>query len=1007
MKNRNRNLRTLLLTLTLTCGTTIAVQAQAPSFDPASKLLRAEEAATLHSPAGVMESLNPTYRDSWGLRVLDEEAMYLDAVARSLTDAADTDLRLLRFIEEHPHSAYLPYAQSRLGEWYYIKGDYPAAVSWFRQTDTSLLPEEMAVSTDYYYAFSLMKTGRDAEALEKFLPLSYAPAFGRDASFYSGYLLMKQGKAEEALPVIASVQDDTVYGPYARAYSASGLLSLRRYSEALATAEKALGRGTSLPEVVRTSLYRSAGLAQSNLGNKEGAVSYLEAYVQETEAPGRLELLMLGKNLEELSRTSSAIRYLEQVPTGENDFMSQLAFYYLGLAHLSQKNTASARSAFERAEAIGVHAPLTEASGYDAALTAYSATPGRVGEGSKKLADFIRKYPRSEYYGQAVGHLEDAFLGEPDKAKALKELNAISPLPSALSRVRERVRLGRANESLASGNTASATQQYTDIINRNADPASVAEAYLWKGEAAYREGDYRGALSATKSYLERRPESLPLNPNAYFTLGYASFNLKDFGQAKSYLQQYLSAAPDASRDAKTSVYNRLGDIALQSRDFPGAISYFSQAEGLGGKEADYGMFSRGMALGLQKDYRGKIAVMSQFPARYPTSPKAPEALFEQGQTLTLLGDQAGARAAFERFFSLYPQSDIAPKAGLQLALSYFNDNRLEEAAKAYERVIRDYPRSNEAKTALQDYKSIAIQLNRVDDYTRLAQSSGLDAGLSPEELDQMTYIAAERLITEGSPKEATEALEGYLRKFPSGRFVQNAYYNKALIAYNAKDYNSAALALEQLKEQRLAGELAGNVYNLLGASYDKLNEPGRAAEAYLSKASFMATVEERSNAIRLAGERAEQSNSQDFIYGLAEDVAAGKYQVNASAKAEILGFAAARYAKENRKAEALKYARQILALPNYGEHTMSQVILALDLYDRGEYAEVQKRMNALTQRGSTDAYWLARGFILLADTYAKLGDKTTARTYLESVRGSYPKADDGIRDMIDNRLKSL
>lgn len=1007
MRMKRQNIRATLLALVLSCGATVMVHAQEMAYSPGDRLLRAEESFALHSPAGVIEALAPVHRDMWKLDAVSEEALYLDAVARAGAGAASADLKLLRFIEEHPHSSRLPYAESRLGEWYYVRGEYGAALPWFRKVDVSLLPEEMAVATDYYYAFSLMKNGRDKEALDKFMPLVYAPDFGRDAKFYSGYLLMKTGDTGRSVPMLSELKDDAVYGSYARAYTASGLLSERRYSEALAVSEEALGGSSALPPEVRSSLLRSAGFAESHLGRKEKAAGYLEEYVRGTNAPGRVELLVLGKNLEELSRASSAIRYLEQVPSGENDFMSQLAYYYLGLAYLSQKDISSARAAFRQSAAIDRHEPLTKTAAFDAALAAYALTPGRVGEGSEALSAFISKYPRSEYLDQAVDHLEDAFLGEPDGKKALQALSRISPLPPALSRVREKVRLGQANRTLASGNTVAAARQYDDIISRNEDPASVAEAYLWKGEAAYREGDYRGALSSTLSYLQARPESLPLNPNAYFTLGYAAFNLRDYSASKGYLEKYLSVAPDASADSKTGVYNRLGDMAVQARDYDSAIRHFATAESFGGKEADYGMFSRGMALGLKKDYRGKVSVMSGLPNKYPSSEKAPEALFEEGQTLTLLGDQAGARSAFDRFFALYPSSPVAPKVGLQLALSYFNENRLDEAAGAYERVIRDYPKSDEAKTALQDLKSISIRLNRVDEYNRLSQAAGLGGTLSPEELDQMTYLAAERLITEGSPADARKALEDYIRNFPRGKYLQKAYYSKALLEYNGKNYRDAALTLEQLKGENLETDLSGKVYNLLGASYDKLGEPGRAAEAYLSKAGYMTTLEERSKAIRLAGERAEKSGSADFVYALAEDVSSGRYQVDASAKAEILGFAAARYAKTNQKARALKYAKEILALPNYGEHTMSRVIVALDLYDRGQYAEVQKRMNALTQKGSTDAYWLARGFILLSDTYAKLGDKMTARTYLESVRGSYPDSTDGIKEMIDERLQKL
>lgn len=183
MRMKRQNIRATLLALVLSCGATVMVHAQEMAYSPGDRLLRAEESFALHSPAGVIEALAPVHRDMWKLDAVSEEALYLDAVARAGAGAASADLKLLRFIEEHPHSSLLPYAESRLGEWYYVRGEYGAALPWFRKVDVSLLPEEMAVATDYYYAFSLMKNGRDKEALDKFMPLVYAPDFGRDAKF--------------------------------------------------------------------------------------------------------------------------------------------------------------------------------------------------------------------------------------------------------------------------------------------------------------------------------------------------------------------------------------------------------------------------------------------------------------------------------------------------------------------------------------------------------------------------------------------------------------------------------------------------------------------------------------------------------------------------------------------------------------------------------------------------------------------------------------------------------
>ena len=92
---------------------------------------------------------------------------------------------------------------------------------------------------------------------------------------------------------------------------------------------------------------------------------------------------------------------------------------------------------------------------------------------------------------------------------------------------------------------------------------------------------------------------------------------------------------------------------------------------------------------------------------------------------------------------------------------------------------------------------------------------------------------------------------------------------------------------------------------------------------------------------------------------------------------------------------------------DFGGHAIARTILALDLYDQGNYQAAKEEMERVTNRGTTDAYWLARAFILLSDCYDKLGDKESAKLYLESVKGSYSNRNDGILKMIDTRLGRL
>lgn len=972
---------------------------------PMERHFIAQEASHLQSPIGVLEALSPIYKDNWELTDQNEEARYLDAIARSTIQSGDAELKLLHFIENHPHSAYIHHAMNRMGEFYYIRGQFGSASYWFKQVNSDLLPEAMAVANDYYYAYSLMMENRAQEAIKVFRPLVYAPQFRDDASFYLGYLLMKEGNLEEAIPHLQKVTNHRLYRTYAQAYLAEAKLSQMKYSEALNGAKDAL-KDINATEEVKVSLYRTAGLAAAQLGQLQPSTDYLTKYMELSQTPGRIEQLTLGKNLFELGRHKESINYLNQAAVGNQDFMSQLSLYYMGLAHLSLKQPQQALTAFDRSKAIAAHAPITEAASYNGALTAYAQHPGQVGAGSQRLAAFMNEYPKSEYRGKVLNYLKDAFLNEPNADVALSEMNKITPLPAELTKVRERVRLHQANKALKSGETATATRQYDEIIRAAGDPVSVAEAHLWKGEAAYRSGDYRTAIASTQNYLQNRPAELPLNPNAYYTIGYAYYNLKNYSEAERNFQEYIHLNKTPTPDEKSAINNRLGDIQLQRKAYNQALNYYQQAELAGGAEADFALFNQGMIKGLQRDYQAKSSLLGNLADRFPNSKLVPEAMYEQGRSLTIMGNNNAARNVFERFFQRHSRDQIAPKVGLQWALSYFSEGNLNEASKIYKRVIRDYPNTPEAKSALQDLKSISVQLNQVDELNELAQSVGAGDGFSRAEMDSLTFLAAERMVAEGNFAKANEALNNYLNQYPNGAFVNQAHYNRALLLYNNGKYREATEII-QPAASRFTGKLATDSYKLLASSYDRLKEPGKAAEAYLNLATFSSDLGERSRWIRAAADRASESDSKQFIYGLASDISAGSIKVNDEVKNIVYGYAADSFARSNQKSSALNYAKKLLTLPDNGNHPMANTIVGLDLFDQGKYKEVKSLMTKVTEKGSSNPYWLARAFILLADSYSKLGDKATARAYLESVQSSYNQKDDGILDLVNNRLAAL
>ena len=82
------------------------------------------------------------------------------------------------------------------------------------------------------------------------------------------------------------------------------------------------------------------------------------------------------------------------------------------------------------------------------------------------------------------------------------------------------------------------------------------------------------------------------------------------------------------------------------------------------------------------------------------------------------------------------------------------------------------------------------------------------------------------------------------------------------------------------------------------------------------------------------------------------------------------------------------------------------VTLGQHYIDVGDISDAEKVLTAFTDAGSPHEYWLARGFIALADVYHARGKDYLAEEYLKSLKENYPGKELDIHDMIDSRLKN-
>jgi len=184
----------------------------------------------------------------------------------------------------------------------------------------------------------------------------------------------------------------------------------------------------------------------------------------------------------------------------------------------------------------------------------------------------------------------------PAEPEARAKPPTAADVDARLKRIEQQNAAAAAGAAPAAGNPPSATTTQTvpaptppTTPARPTPPASTggtSDAHVRKaydtGLAAYRAGDYQGAIAAFDGIVKRYPRDT-LAANAQYWIGDAWFNLRDFKSAASAQQTLINSYPDSPKvpDAMLnlgSAYAALGDGTSARRAWEDLIARYPQAD---------------------------------------------------------------------------------------------------------------------------------------------------------------------------------------------------------------------------------------------------------------------------------------------------------------------------------------------------------------------------------------------------------------------------------------------
>ena len=918
---------------------------------------------------------------------------------------SENSIELLEaYLKQYPDSRHANRVESMIASVYFDQGNYQEAIALYRSCDLDALADKERDDAALKLATAYLKVGNLEEATVWFTLLKdVSKTHQADAIYNLGYIDYVEGRYDKALNAFALLKGDKEYGPLVPYYIGEIHLLRGEYRQADQVAANYLQRFAGHKD--EAEMKRIQGEARYGLNDYLSAVTLLEAYMGSVAQPQRKAMCELGMSYYHTGAFSNATEMLGKT-TLERDALAQNAYLHMGLAYLQLKDRNQSRMAFEQASVMEYDKAVKEQALYNYALCIHETSYSPFAESVTVFERFLNEFPSSRYRERVNDYLVEVYMNTRSYDAALKSIAKISKPGPRIMEAKQRILFRLGTQAFANADFAQALQYFNrslEIGQFNA--ATQADAYYWRGEANYRLENYQNAGKDLRRYLDlatnKRSTEYAL---AMYNLGYTDFKQQNYNSALNWFSRFVESGNNENKQVLADAYNRIGDCNFYARKFEDARRSYDKAEQVDPSLGDYSLYQEGFVKGLQRDYSGKIQTLNQLIANYPQSQYIDDALYEQGRAFVQLEDNANAIERYQLLVKNFPQSNMARRAANEVGLLYYQDDKYPEAIAAYKQVIQNYPGSEEARLAQRDLKSIYIDLNQVDEYANFVSTIPGGANFDVNERDSLTYVAAERVYMRGELADARNSFVRYLQTFPEGAFSLNANYYIGLIDYNQKNFESATAHLNKVLEYP-NNKYSEEAMMMSAEMAYVVKDYAKSLEWYKLLKDRASTPERRQLAATgMLRSAAMTNNGEETI------LAATAVLADAKVDPELENEARHYRSKALVEANQLKHAVEdwkILAKDTrnvYGAEAKYR--LAQYLFDAGQTAEAEKEVLNYLEVSTPHTYWLARGFVLLSDIYAKLDRKLEARQYLLSLKQNY-QADDDIAGMIESRLENL
>lgn len=932
------------------------------------------------------------------ITLLKENALFYQAVCALELGNSNAEGLFLSFIKEYPSSSNTKSAYFQMGRAYFNKGNYEKAIEWFTKTSSTNLSGKENTEYRFKLAYSYFATKKYSNAEQMFSKLKEESGkYQESAIYYYAYINYVNADYKTALREFERLKNSKTFQSSYPYYISALYFLDKRYDDVLSYTIPALN---VIDDQYKPEMYRIVAATYFAKNDFKTSLSYYQKFqaLDQGKTQNNQDNYQMGYAYMKLGNPQKAIVELEKM--GSPDAHYQNGMNVLGEAFVLTNNKQGARNAFFRASRLDFDAQQKENGLYHYAKLSYDLDFYTVALDA--VQQFIKTYPRSPRINEAKTLLGEVLLATKNYKEAVNILETIENKNAETRAVYQKVTYFRGLEFYNERAFENSISMFMRSQNASGEGEIKALATYWLAEAMFEVRKYRESVGQFEKFL-----TMPAAKNtdvynyANYALGYSAFQSESYAKSANYFSRFLNGA-DKDKNTVTDATLRLGDAYFSMKSYDSALAQYSKVIAWNAEGQDYALFQKGMIEGLRGQNDAKIATLQSILSKFPNSNYSDDAGFEMAYTYFVKGDNDKAKADLTALIEKYPRSSYVPKALNTIGLVEYNQDQNDAALATFDKVVKEYSSTDEAKLALESIKNIYMDKSDAAGYLSYANTTSI-GNYTVAEQDNITFQAANTLFLKGDPQASFDAVNAYFDKFPKAihekqaKFIRaeslvrlgrpdeaipdytyilndwtSEYTERALISISRlylkqKKYNEAVVYLKKLETTSEYKSNYGFAINSLIEAYNNMGQ----ADDVLKYARII----------------------KDFDRSSAEE----KY------RADLYGSKA--YMAKGDTVAAYKTLQDISGKTNTVVGAESKYLLAFLQYQRKEYKTSQKTIFELVKMESFD-YWVAKGFLLLAEDYVALKDNFQAKSTLQSIIDNY-KGNDEILPSAKARLEQL